>query len=702
MTAATSKESRLGVVDYLLVCIASCLATFSAGRGLNVPEVSGFFVILTVIATFVGYIMHRVLPARFALADGFFYAAFAIAEWFYKDALNAIVPSGGFPDTLLVAAWLCWMVVFGSLCMWRDSTLLFQAVPGIAIFGYVGTWDTFRYAPFMFFGFLLCFATLFARAHSRDMMLRARESGYVPTSLDANKPGGFQRALRAGPWRWMAGPEWAMLSALLVVVISVVGGPFLQFSLQGVAGSVRLPQPPTPAMRKSFFGPLPSQSTNFIAKSGETVGTGPRHELDGKPIFTARMPMPAYMKMHTFLAYDDRGWQEIAGQPSIRGFSSETSAEFDKNVHPSNNFTTVPFILTYVDGSYDSIPIPGDLNYVEEVPKEVYRVDGTVPNEASVFSSRAQIGGEVIVPNGTSNTADTQDPYISNYSVISDNQISPRVLELAKQVTKRAKNDREKADAIMDAISHRCVYDLGAPAVPAGQDPVDYFLFESKRGYCDLFASAMTVMARAAGLPARYVIGFAPFTQPAPVNGTYTFYDTDYHAWSEIYFKNTGWQIYDATGDAAEAPGAGRGSKLSGTPWYALATFRLSFITLGIVLCGWALGNLLAKYRRTSIFRRRVLPELERSYADLVRLVESKTGKPRRPSQTPHEYLVAVKPLLDGSYEAFGDATNAFVSIYYSSPEPSQQMVSDFGELVRRARAALKPIKRPKDVRPEK
>ncbi len=353
----------------------------------------------------------------------------------------------------------------------------------------------------------------------------------------------------------MAGPEWALLSALLVVVISVVGGPFLQFSLQGVAGSVRLPQPPTAAMRKNFFGVPPPQSTNFVARSGEAVGTGPRHELDGKPIFTAVMPMAAYMKMHTYLGYDDRGWQEVTGQPAVRGFSADTVAEFNKNVHPSDRFKSVPFSLTHLDGFYDSVPIPGDLDYVAEVPKEIYRVDGTVPNEASLFSGRSRIDGAVIVPDESSDTTAKQDPYISNYADISDTPITPRVIAFARQVTKGAKTDREKADAIRQAISKRCIYDLNTPAIPAGQDPVDYFLFEGKRGYCDLFASSMTIMARAAGLPARYVIGFAPFTQPEPTNGTYTFFDTDYHAWCEIYFEGAGWEIFDATDGAAEAPG---------------------------------------------------------------------------------------------------------------------------------------------------
>ncbi len=133
-----------------------------------------------------------------------------LANGFSRVSLNTLVPSTG-PSGHAASCFLALLDggVRIAVCMWRDSTLLFQAVPGIAIFGYVGTWDTYRYAPFMFFGFLLCFATLFARAHARDMMMRARESGYAPTSLDADKPGGFLGrcvpALGAG-WRAPNGP----------------------------------------------------------------------------------------------------------------------------------------------------------------------------------------------------------------------------------------------------------------------------------------------------------------------------------------------------------------------------------------------------------------------------------------------------------------------------------------------------------------
>jgi len=86
-----------------------------------------------------------------------------------------------------------------------------------------------------------------------------------------------------------------------------------------------------------------------------------------------------------------------------------------------------------------------------------------------------------------------------------------RVAALARAVTERAGNDFERAKVIETYLRTNFVYDTERPVVPgAGRDFVDHFLFEQKFGYCDHFSTAMTVMLRAVGIPARWVKGFAP------------------------------------------------------------------------------------------------------------------------------------------------------------------------------------------------
>lgn len=77
-------------------------------------------------------------------------------------------------------------------------------------------------------------------------------------------------------------------------------------------------------------------------------------------------------------------------------------------------------------------------------------------------------------------------------------------------------------------------------------NPVMTFLNKTKSGHCALYASAMTLMVRELGLPARYCTGFiVPHTYRG---NDVTLYSSDLHAWCEVYFENVGWVLFDPTG----------------------------------------------------------------------------------------------------------------------------------------------------------
>ena len=74
----------------------------------------------------------------------------------------------------------------------------------------------------------------------------------------------------------------------------------------------------------------------------------------------------------------------------------------------------------------------------------------------------------------------------------------------------------------------------------------DYFLFDLKTGYCDYYATSMIVMARAVGLPARLVIGYANGDYD-PVKAEYVIREADAHSWVEVYFAGAGWVEFEPT-----------------------------------------------------------------------------------------------------------------------------------------------------------
>ncbi len=120
-----------------------------------------------------------------------------------------------------------------------------------------------------------------------------------------------------------------------------------------------------------------------------------------------------------------------------------------------------------------------------------------------------------------------------------------RVRDLAETLTAEAEDDYARAAAIRNYVI-RYSYNLNIDAPPEDADGVDHFLFETREGYCDYYASAMAVLLRAAGVPSRYVLGYAPGRYDQ-ARGSYNVLELHYHSWVEAYFPGYGWIPFEPT-----------------------------------------------------------------------------------------------------------------------------------------------------------
>ena len=100
--------------------------------------------------------------------------------------------------------------------------------------------------------------------------------------------------------------------------------------------------------------------------------------------------------------------------------------------------------------------------------------------------------------------------------------------------------------ALRDYLRNNYRYKLHATPTPPGEESVDYFLFTLKEGHCEYFAAALTVLARAAGLPARVATGYSPGNYNTMTN-LFEVHEYHAHAWSHIYISEIGWLTMDAT-----------------------------------------------------------------------------------------------------------------------------------------------------------
>jgi transglutaminase-like putative cysteine protease len=124
--------------------------------------------------------------------------------------------------------------------------------------------------------------------------------------------------------------------------------------------------------------------------------------------------------------------------------------------------------------------------------------------------------------------------------------ITVRTQELTNEIIGTETNPYNQAVLVEQWLRTNIVYDENVNAPPRGQDLVDYVLFDNRRGYCEHYSAAMTVMLRSLGIPARVVVGYSP-GQHDPQTGGWLYLQSNAHAWVEAYFPGYGWIPFEPT-----------------------------------------------------------------------------------------------------------------------------------------------------------
>jgi transglutaminase-like putative cysteine protease len=163
---------------------------------------------------------------------------------------------------------------------------------------------------------------------------------------------------------------------------------------------------------------------------------------------------------------------------------------------------------------------------------DVYTVTALVSN-ADILSLRRA---------GTDYPAWVRDRYLQLPDTVTE-----RTLNQAREIVEQfnASNPYDQAVAIQTYL-RTLPYNERIDAPPPGVEPVDYFLFELRQGYCDYYASAMVVMLRSLGVPARWVQGYAGGVYDPDLE-RYVVRENIAHSWPEVYFPGFGWERFEPT-----------------------------------------------------------------------------------------------------------------------------------------------------------
>ncbi|MCL4780723.1 MAG: transglutaminase domain-containing protein [Gammaproteobacteria bacterium] len=301
---------------------------------------------------------------------------------------------------------------------------------------------------------------------------------------------------------------------------------------------------------------------------------------------------------------------------------------------------------------------------------------------------------------------------------------NPRSLALAGEMRAAAGSDRAYLRNILGMFRQQAFYyTLEPPAL--GDEPVDDFLFRTRSGFCEHYASAFALLARAAGIPARVVTGYQG-GEMNPLADYLIVRQSDAHAWTEVWLDGY-WERYDPTaavapervdaGMAAALPGSvGADLPLLGSsPWFGRVAFgwdalnaqwdrwvlafgpeqqnallgRLGFSSPSLrdlaLVCAVTASTILLLFTWLTLRdRAREQDPLEQSWQLLCQRL-SRLSRPRKPEETPGEYsamVIAARPELAGPLTSL---TALYLRLRYEGV-PSRTEILRFRRLVRQLR----------------
>ncbi len=264
-------------------------------------------------------------------------------------------------------------------------------------------------------------------------------------------------------------------------------------------------------------------------------------------VLAGQLDQPAYLRAQSYDVYTPAGWQRSYEQRL--GLDTNQITDVDVDLQDR---ATVSIWLTSPAGEAETVFSVGQPRRVDKraaVRWTRVREDVTGSSFIHPLPEGAwyQSAGSVSIANEDAlrGAGRTYPGWVSDLYRDLQPGMPERVRELAEAVTGAATNPYDQAEAI-EAYLRTIPYDLNVPNPPRGRDAVDYFLFDAQRGYFDYHASAMVVMLRELGIPARLAVGYVlEVGENEGQNIVIT--ERDAFAWPEVYFPSYGWIEFNPT-----------------------------------------------------------------------------------------------------------------------------------------------------------
>ncbi|MCC6165895.1 MAG: hypothetical protein IT329_01585 [Caldilineaceae bacterium] len=468
-------------------------------------------------------------------------AYFVLLRWlnWIDAALNNVASNDNYIFIFEMCFLVWWLTYLGVWSIFRYGYTWRAVIPA----GVVLLINTY-YAPKPILGFLVVFCLvammLFVRTNLAEQQLRWREQR-VHFSQDV----AFD-FLRNG----------LAYSVIVVALAWLIPGLGRSLEVRTVMEPINEQWEETAERMNRLYQGLNRQTRPTSATFGRTLSLGGARNVGDTPIFQASTPRGRYWRAVVYDTYTGRQWLN----------TGEVEAEYDAGqlvpvgdwqlrepvtqtitlLSPVGNLIFAAPDIVQVDvpiaASVRPLPVTtatGEESFEVVMARSRRPLD--VNEQYQVVSMQTAITERALVEAST----EYPDAIREQYLQLPDN-FSERVAADAVAITAGAATPFDKARAVESALRSTIPYNDNIEAPPPDRDPVEYFLYDIREGYCDYYATAMVVMLRSLGIPSRVVSGYAEGVYD-PEIGLFTVTERDAHTWVEVYFPGYGWIEFEPT-----------------------------------------------------------------------------------------------------------------------------------------------------------
>lgn len=496
---------------------------------------------------------------------------------------------------------------------------------------------------------------------------------------------------------------WALISALVLSGLLLGGAwfaPQVRSASLETAISTRMPSwRGIDSASINLFAAVPEKESSVkSARQENLLFSDPVNLSDDVQFVVTSTQRPAYFRAQRYDVYQTSGW---TSSPSAERLLGQGTPLSDSGLPAARNLLTYTVVdklksdLFLASGEYVTsdiavllhilIPasLPGDQAKQDLEAASAAGAQKERETNVSITVPRLLKAGEgyrvMSVTSAPSAeqlrlAGESYPQWVTDHYLQLPASLPARMRNLSGTVTRQTKTPYDKAVAVKGYLS-RFTYDQRGTAPPEGSDGVDSFLYVHRSGNCTNFASAMVVMLRASGVPARLATGYLARTWDA-LTGTVGIRARDYHAWPEVYFPAYGWVEFEATplpdnagtvASSTEDPAAGITTEAdtsttdTGSLPFSASWMWLPLAALGLVLL--LLG--LRAVSRWSVWSINRMDYSSSTYARMCFLA-SLIGLRPAPHQTPLEYSARLVSAFPTQAESIGALTMGYLKARFS------------------------------------